>query len=531
MNSSTEKSFTYSSSKYGLNIEHPVTIPLPRGITINELAYHISNIHNIPPNLYNDIVKQLDLFVDEETENYELEPFITSQNLFLKDFQARSDHLLAFDKLTWNKNRLRDSDRSLDEDSQFHEKYHNLLQSGFLVEPIVLLEHTYRVPIMDLLSRKQSEMTSVCDEQTVEMEKLGKLIDKGATDEDMNRLAMKYFRKCEAVRNKWDQSIEDLQKTQKKEFREWISRIYDDYNNHVSKEYLLQKISDRSNFLSNGEQIKMDAQESPQEESFTINLGSQLKSTHNLRLRASNALDLCDTLSISNPDPLRLQTAMSLYSNSLSALVLMVDNRINAYTGIKKEFAARCLQSTDFHFPNIEEQFNTIKLKANKLLSSSKLPKETPTLRSGDFYITHHSNMSQIHVVFHLVTEESVYSNDVSSRHPVILGLRNIFKVAHWHDINTISLPLFLIHELSEDITIQWCLKRAELILKCVKGFMIEMASFPSSRYENKTIQFLVPKGISADLFVNLASMLSGIFRLSSPLVVKTKASSPKSNK
>lgn len=296
MSSPVEKNFTYSSSKYGLKIVHPIIIPLPLGTTINELAYHLSDIHNIPPNLHNEIVQRLDRFVDEETENFELEPFITSQNLFLKDFQARSDHLLAFDKLTWNKSRLRESDRSLEEDSQFYEKYHNLLQSGFLVEPIVLLEHTYRVPIVDLLSRKQSEMTSICDEQTVEMEKLGKLIDKGATDEDMNRLAMKYFRKCEAVRNKWDQSIEDLQKTQKKEFRDWVSRIYDDYNNHVSKENLLQKISDRSNSLSNGEQVKLDAQESPQEESFTINLGSQLKSTHNLRLRASDALDLCDTL-------------------------------------------------------------------------------------------------------------------------------------------------------------------------------------------------------------------------------------------
>lgn len=201
---------------------------------------------------------------------------------------------------------------------------------------------------------------------------------------------------------------------------------------------------------------------------------------------------------------------------------------VNLLLFFSTEFAERCLQSTDFHFPNIEEQFNIIKLRANKLLSSSKLPIETPTLRSGDFYITRHSNLSQVHVVFHLVTDESVYSNDVSSRHQVILGLRNIFKVAHWHDINTISLPLLLIHELSEDITLQWCLKRAELVLKCVKGFMIEMASFPSSRYENKTIQFLVPKGISADLFANLASMLSGIFRLSSPLVLKTKASALK---
>ena len=36
------------------------------------------------------------------------------------------------------------------------------------------------------------------------------------------------------------------------------------------------------------------------------------------------------------PQPQRLQTAMSLYSNSLCALVLLVDNRLNSYTGIKR---------------------------------------------------------------------------------------------------------------------------------------------------------------------------------------------------
>lgn len=165
---------------------------------------------------------------------------------------------------------------------------------------------------------------------------------------------------------------------------------------------------------------------------------------------------------------------------------------------------------------------NSIKIKANKLNPDRK-SLESPTLKSGDFYITRHSNLSQVHVVFHLVTDQTIYSNEVSSRHPVILGLRNIMKVAHWHDINTISIPLLLIHELTEDITLQWCLRRAELVLKCVKGFMIEMASFPSSRYENKTIQFQVPKKVSSDLFGNLASMLSGIFRLSSPLILKSK--------
>lgn len=38
----------------------------------------------------------------------------------------------------------------------------------------------------------------------------------------------------------------------------------------------------------------------------------------------------------------RLMTAMSLYSSSLSAVVLTVDNRLSSHTGVKKQFASVC---------------------------------------------------------------------------------------------------------------------------------------------------------------------------------------------
>lgn len=41
-------------------------------------------------------------------------------------------------------------------------------------------------------------------------------------------------------------------------------------------------------------------------------------------------------------------------------------------------------------------------------------------------------------------------------------------------------------------MNINWCNRRAELVYKCVKGFMIEMASWGGA--ELKNLQFLVPK-------------------------------------
>ena len=75
---------------------------------------------------------------------------------------------------------------------------------------------------------------------------------------------------------------------------------------------------------------------------------------------------------------------------------------------------------------------------------------KTVKMQPGDFYITRHSNLSEVHVVFHLVSDSSVMSPELTSRHPVILGYRNILKTCFRYDITTITLPLLLAHEMAE---------------------------------------------------------------------------------
>lgn len=69
---------------------------------------------------------------------------------------------------------------------------------------------------------------------------------------------------------------------------------------------------------------------------------------------------------------------------------------------------------------------------------------------AGEFYITRHSNLSEIHVAFHLCVDDNVRSGNVTARDPAIMGLRNILKVCCTHDITTISIPLLLVHDMSE---------------------------------------------------------------------------------
>lgn len=223
-----------------------------------------------------------------------------------------------------------------------------------------------------------------------------------------------------------------------------------------------------------------------------------------------------------------MQTAMSLYSQSLSALVLLVDDRIASTTGISKSFAAICNQTTELHFDSLDGQLAKCQESQQSIMGSGggegqNATRSTRCLSLGDFYVTRHSNLSQVHVVYHIASDDSIRSSELNSRHPVILGLRNVLKSAHMYDVKTLFIPLFLTNEMTEDMTIEWCVKRAELVLKCVKGFLIESASLSptTDADETRTLNFLVPSDSSEKLFSNLCHLLPTVFRMANPLVFK----------
>ena len=77
--------------------------------------------------------------------------------------------------------------------------------------------------------------------------------------------------------------------------------------------------------------------------------------------------------------------------------------------------------------------------------------KYSPTrLRPGDVYITKHSNLCEIHSVFHMVSDDddSVISSSINSRHPVVMGLRNVLKTASLSDVTTGSRKGMAMHNL-----------------------------------------------------------------------------------
>jgi hypothetical protein len=143
-------------------------------------------------------------------------------------------------------------------------------------------------------------------------------------------------------------------------------------------------------------------------------------------------------------------------------------------------------------------------------------------MEPGDFFITRHSNLSQVHLVLHLSTDrEAVRDPGLRARHPVMMGLKNCLHVAARNDVHHITVPLLLVHSMEPEMTIQWCLRRAELVFKCVKGFLLENPLWGNG--DSRTIQFLIPQSVSHDLFEEICDMVPKIFRVSSARKLTSK--------
>lgn len=429
------------------------------------------------------------------------------------------------------------SNLRIEDKLRFARIYSELIHSGKFTEKLIKLEFSYWPAVEDMFKTRDSSLEELQIKSGNEIEKAISQLGQSHTEATISCLSSRHCQDMERLLNNWNMSIEALKDAQREDFCEKLEALWNELEHNQDsnsdrsivhsrtptnenfknnpRDSLTTTCTSKDNSLSIDDLTLDPADLIRMEESFTINLGAQLKTGHNLRILAVDSLYLCDTQR-NRSSQMRTQTAMSLYSNNLSALVLLVDNHFNSYYGIQHEFSQLCNSLNEFHFDGFSKQIRHIQECVMPAYAGRH------SLETGDCYVTRHSNLANVHVVFHLVTDDSLKNGEVNSRHPIMSSLRNILRVAHMYDIKTISIPLLLVDEMDEEIlTVNWCLKRAELVLKCVKGFLIEMASL-STGVEQGTIQFLVPKGISEDLFASLASLIPEIFRLANSLNLRT---------
>ena len=339
--------------------------------------------------------------------------------------------------------------------------YHNLVHSPDSSK-LLQLEHQYTREVATLVDKKDDCLKELHEKHSAEV---SSVTSHGYSDIEVNDVHSRHMEATDLARAEWDSAISGLKEQQLRTFRAMLRE------GHVAgaqdAELVIASSGDGGPIM---------------EESFTIHLGTQMKQMHNLRLVVADAMDLCAySPSVLHGDalpPQRIQTSMQLYGRSLHGLVLIVDDRINSYKGLKKEFGEVCSRATELHFPELCDQLEHIRDTILPQVGEWRVRRggeegefgRKDALQPGDVYITRHSNLASVHVVFHIVADDSLRNININSRHPVILGIRNILKVSCLCDITTLSLPLLLSNTLSEDMSVSWCQRRAELVYKCVKG-------------------------------------------------------------
>lgn len=529
-----------------------------------------SNIYNLFKFLINydeefkeKLRNELDFFIQKQNQNY-YDNLSTNliTGLVEKDANSGDEKIISYWTKLFNNRHLNTneeiesqmSDVCKDADSKMAKVYHSLIHSSQMLK-VLQRERNYAIDLNKLIYERDTTLRYIMDEAQLDAESV-----------------------------KWSAKINNLKLKQQRNFKKFLQKLYDQIDSNgagiIQDDDDVYELNDELDTLepfkekftsvpSSKTVTDLYEKSNKLEESYTIQLGAQLKTTHNLRLIRCDIFDFCkdrfnineleiatknnknknEDIESSQLEPQAIQTAMSLYSDKLCALILLVENSFNDENDsdslddkeiVKNEISRKNAENwhylqelcekngCEFHFPTIEEQ-KKLAFRYASLSKENTSQTQLSNINIGDFFITRHSNLSQVHAIFHLAANEkkafqnssvptspstpnkTLKQSDLSSRHPVILGLRNILKACSTNNINTLTLPLLLTHQMNEEMTISWVMKRAELVLKCLKGFMIEFVQWGAQ--DSMTIQFVVPQGLLDETFHSLSNLIPSIFR------------------
>lgn len=529
------KTFKYSfptctNEEIFFNLEVPVDIP--HGGSTRELVQRVINMFHIPVYLEEELNEKLAQFVAEETKNFHNERDKKLLNQ-LKNSEINVEGIIKNWEKLFKDNVMEFAEQKGTSDEEvFAAAYHKLVHSPAL-ETILQVENSYAKTVMNTLKSRDEDIEKLTQKQTEEMEEKVRMLNISSTEEEINELAAQQFEQQALVAGRWGSQLDALRQTQRAQHRAWLMDTLQEYqstsalntpSNSPLATFSPESVSLPAPVAAGGARL---------EESFTIHLGSQLKQTHNIRIVAMDLLDLCAVEQVDNPaeSSRRLQTALSLYSGELAGCVVLCSSPPRRPAPPTTRLLAAADLSTEHHFPSMDAQLRDISerlLEPVERRNSQRVQADSAgargrsrrDLQTGDIFITKHSNLAEVHVVFHLMVDDSsLRSGDITSRHPAILGLRNILKAACSNDITSLAIPLLLRHEMSEEMTAAWCVRRAELVLKCVKGFMLEAAGWGGA--ELRTLTAALPATIAPALFAPLAALTPNIFRVSNPVKFK----------
>ncbi|EFO17478.2 hypothetical protein LOAG_11021 [Loa loa] len=509
-------------------ISYDTQIPLTDENPIDEIISHIYVTNKVLPLFYKDIADAFHRFVDEETWKYETEIGDAIINAFLCGADSTDDppYVREFPELTNTKP---------SEALQFADQFQFIMRNS----------SPERLKIIIAWERKmEDEMLSLIRARDFELDRMYRkceqAVNASITKDDRVIPESGQHLSClnEQIReisNNYAQQIHILTSRQRKFYRNMIKSLYEHDEFPAEAEITLsddttpvkRSLSTVSSFDTTKTQSNLSL-----DESFTIYLGAQLKTMHNARLLTSPSLtDLCRPPVFFEDDVCatrRLQMNLTLYSRSLISLVLLVGRDPMFHINERTDFSRLCEHSTELHFESLEDQLKQViplipkaKEDIHRETNDNGDDNDESLLPVGSLYVTRHSNLSSVQVIYHLVVDKSLEDDEISSRHPCINGLRNAIRLSAKCGVTTFTIPLLLVGKAKEHMTPNWCMKRAELIFKCVKGFMMEACSGsstagggPPTATTHFNVNFVLPEDLQKIIYAEILELFPTIFHM-----------------
>ncbi|XP_045539912.1 protein C12orf4 homolog [Papilio machaon] len=510
-----------------------VPVEIPYDGSPRELLQRVINMFHIPLYLEDELNEKLAQFISDETREFHNSRDEKLLNQ-LKNNELNVDGIVKQWEKLFKENVVEFAEQKGTSDEEvFAAAYHKLVHSPAL-DTILQVENSYAKTVSNMMQSRDEDINKLTERQTEEMEEKMRLLNVSTTEEEINETAARQFEAQSVAAARWESQLDALRHTQRAAHRAWLMAALDHYQGQA--ELATPSNSPLTTFPpETGELVAPGGPVEPRpqlEESFTIHLGSQLKQTHNIRLVAADMLDLCALNHHDNGAAARLQPALALYSGELTGAVVLCEAGAAGAGEPPQRLLRLAAAATEHHFDDINRQLRHIAEAIREPAEQRNARRAQQAggaggaagggrggwgggraLRPGDVLVTRHSNLDT-HVIFHLVVDDSLKA-DITSRHPAILGLRNILKAACCNDVTTISLPLLLRNEITEEMTAAWCVRRAELVLKCVKGFVLEAAGGGGA--ELRTLHAALPPH-APELFAAVQSLLPSVFRVAGPL-------------
>lgn len=285
------------------------------------------------------------------------------------------------------------------------------------------------------------------------------------------------------------------------------------------------------------------------DEHFSVNIGHQLKSNHNLRLIRGDITHTYANYSIDLRQEERLRSFSTIYQCDPTCAFLVNEtnfqNNFGGYAGksLYRKIQESALKYPEYHFYHdtsfdMKKQIFYCIAGEGDFLDTASSPVSTSTSNLPNSASTHSlsphisetlqiqrfSTLKEIDTIFWFKTKRKNILKPLNQNNPILANLKDAIKLATTNNFRQIIIPVLLTDQLDECMTLSWISERSEAVFKYVKGFLseaaVELKSLDSLKYKptGLSVHFILPVNLNDLACERVRNKLLEIYRTSASL-------------